>query len=283
MTNRNKGILYMIISSLFLALNATAIKLLNEIPTMEKMFFRNFIGFLVSGYLVIKSKKSFRGNNKKYLIYRSVLGFLGVSLYFYSIVHLPLADAVILNQLNPFFIIIFAALFLEEKVQKIQVPAISLAFLGLVFITQPQFSSKLFPVMVGILASIIIAIAFTMVRFLRLTDSPDLIIFYLSGISTIMSIPFLIFGKFILPNKYNIIPLLGVGTFSTLSQYFLTHAYRYAEAGDLSIYSYGTSIFSVFIGIILWREIPSLLSIFGLICILIAAYWNYKIKCKQYE
>ncbi|QUH19641.1 DMT family transporter [Alkaliphilus sp. B6464] len=278
MADRNKGILYMLASSLFFALMAGAVKFSGNIPTMEKVFFRNIVGFVVSGYMIFKSGESFRGNNTKYLSYRAILGFLGVVFYFYAIDNLPLADAVVLNQLNPFFIIILAAMFLGEKIKKLQIPAIILALIGVVFIAQPQFNYTILPAVVGILSSIFAASAYTMIRHLRLTDTPHMIVFYFTGISTIITIPFMVLGDFVMPDTVSFISLLTVGVFSTFAQYLMTHAYRYAEAGDLSIYSYGNTIFSIFIGIILWGEIPNLLSTLGVLCILTGAYLNYRAR-----
>lgn len=278
MTNRNKGIFYMTTSSLFFALMAAAVKFSGNVPTMEKVFFRNIVGFLVSGYFIYKSGKSFKGNNSKYLSYRAILGFLGVVFYFYAIGNLPLADAVVLNQLNPFFVIILAAIFLGEKIKKLQIPAIILALIGVLFVAQPKFNYTVMPAAMGILSSIFAASAYAMIRYLRLTDTPDMIVFYFTGISTVITIPFIIFGDFIMPDVTTLISLLAVGVFSTLAQYFMTHAYRYAEAGDLSIYSYGNTVFSILIGIILWREVPNLLSSIGVICILAGAYLNYLAK-----
>ena len=268
----------MIASSLFFALMAGAVKFSGNIPTMEKVFFRNIVGFVVSGYMIFKSGESFRGNNPKYLSYRAILGFLGVVFYFYAIANLPLADAVVLNQLNPFFIIILAAMFLGEKIKKLQIPAIILALIGVIFIAQPQFNYTILPAVVGILSSIFAASAYTMIRHLRLTDTPHMIVFYFTGISTIITIPFMVLGDFVMPDTVSFISLLAVGVFSTFAQYLMTHAYRYAEAGDLSIYSYGNTIFSIFIGIILWREIPNLLSTLGVLCILTGAYLNYRAR-----
>lgn len=276
MTDRNKGILYMILSSLFFALMAAAVKFAGDIPTMEKVFFRNILGFIVAGYMIFKSKESFKGNNTKYLLYRSIFGLLGVIFYFYAIAHLPLADAVILNQMNPFFVLILAAIFLGERIKKLQIPAIIIALVGVFFIAQPQFDYTIIPAVVGVLSAIFAAAAYTIIRHLRLTDSPHVIVFYFCGISTLITLPFLIFGEFVMPDMKALISLLAVGTFATIAQFLMTHAYRYAEAGDLSIYNYSSTVFSIFIGIVLWGEIPNTLSILGVILILTGAYLNYR-------
>jgi len=268
----------MVLSSLFFALTAGAVKLSGNVPTMEKVFFRNIVGFIISGYMILKSGQSFKGNNSKYLFYRAIFGFLGVVLYYYAISYLPLADAVVLNQLNPFFVIILAAIFLNERIKKLQIPAIMLALIGVVFIAQPQFNYTVVPAIMGILSSVFAASAYTTIRHLRLTDTPNTIVFYFTGLSTIATMPFMIFGDFIMPDITTLIALLAIGIFAIFAQLLMTTAYRYAEAGDLSIYSYGNTIFSIFIGIILWGEIPNILSTLGVTLVLSGAYLNYKAK-----
>lgn len=278
MSDRSKGILYMLASSLFFALMAAAVKFAGDLPTMEKVFFRNIIGVVVSAHAIIKSGEGFKGNNTKYLTYRALLGFLGVVFYFYALGHLPLGDAVVLNQMNPFFVIIFAALFLGERIKQLQIRAILVALVGVVFVSQPQFDYTVIPAIAGLLSAVFAASAYTMIRYLSKTDTSNAIVFYFTAISTLLTIPFLIFGDFVMPTLLDLIILLAVGIFATFAQYFMTSAYSYAPAGDLSIYSYGNTVFSIFIGIFIWSEIPNYLSIIGVILILTGAYLNYRAK-----
>ncbi len=274
MENRNKGITLMILSSLFFALMAAAVKLSGDLPTMEKVFFRNIVGLAFTSYLIFKSKKSFVGTNKRYLFYRSLFGLLGVFLYFFAIDRLPLADAVVLNQMNPFFVLLLAAFFLKEKIRKLQFSAILLALMGVVFIVKPQFNLTVVPALVGLSSAFFAAAAYTIIRHLRLTDDPLIIVFYFTGLSTISAIPF--FGQFTMPSVNQFLTLLAVGIFATIAQFLMTYAYRYAEAGDLSIYSYGNTLFSIFIGIVIWREVPDIFSLMGILLILMGAYVNYR-------
>ncbi|WP_034327938.1 DMT family transporter [Alkaliphilus transvaalensis] len=274
MEQRNKGILLMILSSLFFALMAASVKLAGDLPTMEKVFFRNIIGLGVSAYLIFKSKESFVGNNKRYLLYRSIFGLLGVFLYFYAIAKLPLANAVVLNQMNPFFVLILAAVFLKEGIRKQQVSAIFFAIAGVIFIVKPQLDFAIIPALIGLASAIFAALGYTLIRHLRLSDSPLVIVFYFTAFSTVSAIPF--FGQFVMPTPLQFLALISVGIFATTAQFLMTYAYRYAEAGDLSIYSYGNTMFSIFIGIILWQEIPDLLSLVGITLILSGAYLNYR-------
>lgn len=276
MTNRNKGILLMILSSLFFALMATAVKLSGEFPTMQKVFFRNVVGMVYSAYMILRSGAQFTGNNKPILFLRALLGLLGVFLYFYAIDRLPLANAVILNQMNPFFVLPLAALFLKEKIEKMQIGALIIALIGVVFIVRPGFSFDPLPGIAGLASAVFAAGGYTTLRYLRLTDPPQVIVFYFTALSTLSTLPF--WGEFLKPTFLQLILLLSVGAFATAAQYLMTYSYRYAEAGDLSIYAYGNTLFSIIIGLILWSEVPDLFSILGFSLILLGAYLNYRIK-----
>jgi drug/metabolite transporter (DMT)-like permease len=275
MKDRNKGILLMILASFCFALMASAVKYTGELPTMQKVFFRNLIGMIISGYIILKSGGSFKGRNRGGLIFRSLFGLIGVFLYFYALDQIPLSDAVVLNQMSPFFVVVLSAWFLKEPIRKFQVPAIILALVGVIFIIRPEFNATIIPSLIALMSALFAAAAYTTIRHLRLTDKPQVIIFYFTAFSVIVAIPFMLLGRFQWPTGLEFLGLLGVGIFATGAQFLMTYAYRYAEAGDLSIYSYGKTLFSTLIGAVIWLEIPDGYSIIGILLILTGAYTNY--------
>jgi len=275
MENKSKGIILMLLSSLLFAFMAASVKATGNIPLAEKIFFRNILGFLIALYLVKKNKKSILGNDKKFLLLRSLCGLLGVAGYFFALSKMPLADTVILNRLSPFFVLIFSGIFLKEKVEKHQLFALILAFIGAGFIIKPQFNMSMLPALIALISALFAGAAYTVIRHLRLTDSPETIILYFTAISSIITLPFMIFGGFVIPNSYELLQLLLLGVFATTAQFLMTNSYRHAPAGELSIYSYANILFSALIGVIIWSEIPDNLSMVGGITILIAGYINY--------
>lgn len=108
---QKKGITFILLSSLFFALMAATVKFLGDMPTAEKIFFRNLIGIFIALTLVKKTGSSLVGNNKKLLVLRSLFGLLGIAAYFYALANMKLSDAVILNKMSPFFVMIFASIF----------------------------------------------------------------------------------------------------------------------------------------------------------------------------
>ncbi|MFN2340681.1 MAG: DMT family transporter [Halanaerobium sp.] len=281
MENRKKGITYILLSSLFFALMAAAVKFLGDMPTAEKIFFRNLVGVFVAFSLVKKSGSSLIGNNKKLLILRSIFGVLGIAAYFYALANMKLSDAVILNKMSPFFVMVFAALFLKEKITKKQLIALVTAALGAMLVIRPGFDSNLIPALIALLSSIFAGIAYTIVRQLRKTDSAATVVFYFSLFSTLAMIPFMISGSFVIPTAVQALALLALGLFATAAQLFMTNAYRHAEAGELSIYTYANIVFSSIFGLVLFQEIPDIFSVLGAVLIISAGYLNYRAKEKE--
>ncbi len=278
MENRTKGIFYILMSSLFFALMAAAVKFLGDIPTAEKIFFRNLIGVAAAFVIVKRRNETLVGNNVKLLILRSTFGLLGIAAYFYALSQIKLSDTVILNKMSPFFVVIFAALFLKEKITKKQIIALITAAAGAVFVIRPGFDSNIFPALIALLSSLFAGIAYTIVRELRKTDSAATVVFYFSLFSTLAVIPFMLRGNFIVPQGSEILALLGVGVFATTAQLFMTNAYRHAEAGELSIYTYANIVFSSLLGMLFFQEIPDLMTVIGGVLIITAGYINYRSK-----
>ncbi|MBN2618840.1 MAG: EamA family transporter, partial [Spirochaetales bacterium] len=126
MKNKTKALIFILVSTLSFTFMSVTIKYIQTIPVFEKVFFRNLISLFISLHLIIKSKPKKLSNylgkieNQKFLLARSILGFLGVVLNFYTITYLKLADSQILNRISPIWVAIFALLFLKEKLNKTQ-------------------------------------------------------------------------------------------------------------------------------------------------------------------
>src|SRR5699024_8251991 len=167
-SDRNKGIILMLISSLGFSFMALFVKMAGDIPTLQKTFIRNAVSMVIAFGFVVYYKERFFGKreNQKYLLLRSTLGALGVILNFYAIDHLVLADADMLNKMSPFVTIIFAAIFLREYVLRYQITSIVIAFLGTLFIIKPSFDLDMVPYLAGIASAVFAGGAYTVLRLL---------------------------------------------------------------------------------------------------------------------
>lgn len=279
-----KGVFFIIMSAFGFALMSAFVKLAGDIPSIQKTLFRNIVSCLVALFFVIKNKQLFFGKkeNQKALILRSTLGTLGILFNFYAIDYLILSDSNMLNKISPFFVIIFSAIILKEKVNKTQIIAIIIAFLGALFIIKPTFQVHLVPYLAGIFGAVFAAGAYTCLRYLGNKENHYTIVFYFSLFSTLVIAPFVVFNFQPMSVKQLIYMLLA-GIFASMGQFGVTLAYKYAPAREISIFDYSNIIFSAILGFFLFNAIPDKFSIIGYLIIFGASYYMFKQNKKKIE
>ena len=271
----------MLVSSLAFACSAAAVKLSGDLPIFEKVFFRNILAVIIAFITLYRQKDPIFGKkeNQKYLLLRSFLGVIGMVLYFYAISNLYLADSAMLHKLFPFFVTIFAAIFLREKLSIIQIPALVIVFLAALLIIKPRFDYTIFPALAGFGTAVISGGTYTLVRFLRNREKPATIVFYFSFVSLVILSP-LVLLEYKTPTLTQWLYLLMIGVFGAVGQFSLTYAYRYGKASEIAIYNYSNIIFAAFIGFLLWQEIPDVLSIIGGSIIIITSLYFFMFHSK---
>ena len=276
LSNRTKGVLFIIMSAFGFAMMSAFVKLSGDLPSFQKTFFRNITSCIIAFILIIVNKESFFGKleNQKTLILRSVFGTLGIVFNFYSIDKLVLSDANMLNKLSPFFVIIFSALFLKEKINIKQGLAIIVAFIGALFIIKPQFNFDIIPSLIGVLGAICAAAAYTCLRALGGKEKYYTIVFYFSFFSTIAILPFMLI-VYKEMSMLQFVYLILAGIFASIGQFGITIAYKYAKAKEISIFDYSNILFSAIISIVLFNVIPDYLSVIGYIIIFAVSLYMF--------
>ncbi|MBR5202251.1 MAG: DMT family transporter, partial [Clostridia bacterium] len=274
--DKTKGIIYIIISAFFFALMGLFVKLSGDLPTIQKSFFRNFVAMIFAFFLITKNKEWAlpKGKNIGFLLIRAIAGTGGILCNFYALSNMNLADASMLNKLSPFFAVIFSFFFLKEKANLKQIIAVTMAFIGALFVMKPSFSFEAIPAFSGFLGGLGAGLAYACVR--KLTQNGfkgSLIIFYFSAFSCIVTLPWLIFD-FTPMSTTQWLYLILAGLSASGGQYFITTAYSKAPAKEISIYDYSQIIFTTLLSLIVFGDLPDALSFVGYTIIVAAAIFN---------
>lgn len=248
------------------------VKLLKNIPLMEKVFFRNIISLIIAFVIIKKDNLRYLGlkENRHLLFYRFLFGFSGVILFFYTTSEMMAADAAMLNKLSPIFVTIFAHMFLKEKINKTNIISLILSFAGAVLVIKPSFSMSVLPASSGLVSAALSGAAYIFITAIGEKESIYTTVFFFSLLSVLSSIPFFLYS-FVVPSLTDLFLLIALGTLAAAGQIAMTYAYKYSEASDISIYDYTNIIFSSFLGFIFLSELPDIYSIFGGVLIISAA------------
>lgn len=273
MRSTTKGMLWILASALGFATMSAFVRLSGDIPFYQKAFFRNLVAVIAALPAFLKAKKPQPSIPWGLLLLRSSLGIVGLLCNFYAIDRLALSDASMLNNLSPFFTIVFSFLFLKEKVSLRQVLLVILAFMGALLIIQPSmdFSQRLLACLVGLLGGMGAGSAYAVVRALGKRGVPAaLIVLFFSVFSTLILLPFQLIHR-MEASWIQILWLLLAGLAATMGQIGVTRAYSYAPASRISIFSYANVAFSAVYGLVLFSQRPDGMSLLGYFVIMLSA------------
>lgn len=270
MSQKNKGVCCILLSSFSFALMNLFVRMSGDLPSIQKSFFRNFVAMLFALFILMKERPEIKldGKSKKYLFLRSFCGTIGILCNFHAVDHLVLADASMLNKMSPFFAILFGILILKEKINLFQGLCVATAFIGTLFVIKPTPSNlACFPAFIGLLGGLGAGIAYTYVRALgtRGVKGP-FIVFFFSAFSCICTLPFLLFDYHPMTlQQFGILLLAGLAAAG--GQFTITAAYTFAPAKEISVYDYSQIIFSAVLGFFVFGQVSDALSWLGYLII----------------
>ena len=283
MSERTTGAVLMCTSAFLFSAMQIPISLSGTtIPIMEQVFFRNIVTLILSFILIMRSGGSLFGTkkNQPLLFVRSAFGFLGLITQFYAVAHANQGDVSTMMKLSPFMITLWAAIFLKEKIRKVQVPALLIAFLGAAFVANPAFNSNLFPLFMAFLCAFFSSVSYTLLAYFKNKVDGMTIIMHFSTFCVLACIPFMIFD-FVMPTFKELLLLLLIGVFGGFGQIALTYAYRLATAAEISIYNYSGIVFSIILGYVFLGEVLDVTSVIGCALVIIAALITYIFSGKK--
>lgn len=273
LTQKNRGIICIILSAFSFALMGMFLKLAGDLPSIEKSFFRNLVAAVIAFVMLIRSREKvqIQKRNLHWFILRSLFGTLGIFCNFYAVDHLMLSDASSLNKLSPFFVIVFSYLVLKEKITPAQCACVAAAFVGSLFIVKPSFATGITPAsVIGFCGGMFAGFAYTCVRKLGLRgEKGPMIVFFFSMFSMLACIPFLIADFHPISGK-QLLFLMLTGLAAAGGQFGITAAYTYAPGREISVYDYTQIMFSAILGFFFFGQVPDGWSFFGYFVIIAA-------------
>jgi len=274
----------MLISALCLSFMASLAKVLSaNLPTIEIIFFRNFVGIILICLTFFKSPLKQSGGMPLLLIFRAIVGLIAMLSFFYNIANTSLANAVTYSRMSPIFTAIFALWFLKEKIGSKGWVAIALGFAGMLLVMQPHGLVFQKAHLFGFLNALCAALAFTSIRELKKYYDTRIIVLSLMGFGIIITFflmiltPYLssnffsfVMGEFVMPSSIDWIYIIGIGITTSLGQVYMTKAYSVTKAGIVGATSYSLILFSLIIGLILGDNLPNLLGFLGILAIILS-------------
>jgi drug/metabolite transporter (DMT)-like permease len=267
----------MLLSALAFSLMSVFVKAAGgRLPSQEIVFARAVVSTLLSVWMLRRAGVDPWGNDRRGLVTRGLLGFVGLTFVYYSLTHLPIAAATVIQYLHPMFTALLAALVLRERVGAKLAWVTALSFGGLVAVAQPwaHVTERLDPLAVAVAVggAFFSAAAYVAVRKISATEHPLVIVFYFPLISLPLALLFA--GDWVWPVGLEWLWLAGVGVFTQLGQVYLTLGLTRESAGRATALSYTQVVFAAVWGVVFFGEIPDGWTLAGAALIMVGALVN---------
>lgn len=267
------GIRYMLISVVGFSLMNLMVKSLSGLPATELVLFRSIVSLILSYAIIRKKKLPPFGVNKKFLLMRGVFGVTALTLYFYTLVRLPIGAASTIQYLSPIFTAFFAIYILKEPMRPIQWLFFLVSFLGIVFIKgfDPNITPTL--LLMGIGSAVFSGLAYNAIRKVKDTDHPAVVVFYFPLIATPVMAIWSIFD-WVTPTWEQVGLMVLMGVFTQVAQIYMTKAYQASEVNKIAPLKYVGILFALGFDVFLFDVIYSPWVLLGIGLVILGVLLN---------
>ena len=236
----------------------------NNMSVINVIFLRGLItSMIILLYLKFYEKKNILNifKNQKYH-QRGIYEVLTAICFFTALILLPVAEVYTLLMTNPFFVTIFAFLFLKEKVGIRRWTAVIIGSIGVICVITPQNLNFNLLFIFPIISAIFLTIRDIATKGIVTKTNSFEIIFITSILMTLFSGIGSIFLEFTFKIEY--LPNLFISSmFLTVAYIFSVLTIFYAPLSLTASSRYSVIVFGIIFGYLILNEVPSLNMLIG--------------------
>jgi len=269
-----QGALWLVSGGFIFTSNSAMIRLLSaEVESVQTAFFRAFFSVLLLAPMMLTGRvKPWQSQRIQGHFWRTAMGTTSMVLGFYAVSMLPLADATALAFSQPLFSVVLAALVLREKVRWRRWSATIVGFIGVLVMVRPGSGSLQPGAAVALLNALASATSILLVRRLSDSEKPLMILTQFALFSTLLLAgPAIWFWKW--PSAWGWALAIGVSISATIGQYFWVQAFAVGEMSAVAPFDYLRLPFAVFVGWMIWSEMPVIWTYVGAAIVIASALY----------
>ena len=249
------GIAWMVFTGVLFVMVTGLVKYLGPtMPAPQAAFLRYALGLiLLVPMLPFREGLRLQKHQLRLSVWRGVLHSGAVTLWFFAMARIPIADVTAMNYMAPIYVTIGAALFLGERLALRRLGAIAFALLGVIIILRPGFREIGAGHMAMVLATLFFGASYLLAK--RLTDEmpAELVVVLLSVIVTIALLPMALV-VWVPPSGFDLIILFLVACIATLGHYTMTLAFKATSISVTQPVIFLQLVWAVTLGVVVFGE-----------------------------
>lgn len=249
------AILWMLLTGLcFVGVNIGAKYIGGDLPAAESAFLRFVLGlvFIIPVWKTLVSTRLTRQQWKLFTI-RGIAHTAAVTLWFFAMAQIPMAEVTALNYMNPIYVTLGAALFLGEKLAFRRLAAIGVAMIGALIILRPGLRVLEAGHFAMLISAACFAVSYLVVKRVS-SEVPPAIVVAILSISLTIGLAPLAIAVWVPPTLGQIGILFVVAALATLAHYSMTKAFAAAPLTVTQPVVFLQLVWAVIFGVILFDE-----------------------------
>lgn len=205
---------------------------------------------------------------------RGVLGTVTLVMNFTALSLLPLAENTAIGFAAPVLTLVFAILFLGEKVRLFRWAAVGLGLVGVMVVIWPQLDRssgddlRALGALLALGAACTAALVKIVLRKMVVQETTPSIVFYFALTATLVAS--VTAPGWVWPEPRIAVMLVATGLLGGVGQLLMTASYRYADASALAPFWYVQLFFASAIGYLFFGEIPGSATLLGALLVIAA-------------
>jgi len=269
-----QGAAWLVSGGFIFTSSGVMIRLLSEqIESVQTAFFRAVLSVLMLMPLMLSGRvhpwasKRLAGH-----FWRTVAGTVSMVLGFYAVSMLPLADATAIAFSQPLFSVVVAAAMAGEKVRWRRWTATVVGFAGVLVMVQPGAGSLQLGALVALANAATVAFSILLVKRLSDSETPLMILTQFAIFSTLLlALPAIWVWRW--PDVWGWTLAVGIASSATIGQYFWVQAFKAGEMSAVAPFEYLRLPFAVFVGWLIWGEMPVIWTYVGAAIVIASALY----------
>lgn len=230
---------------------------------MEIVFFRCVVSAIACLISLQGKEVNLLGNNRLLLFLRGASGTTALFCFFITIQNVPLASGVTLSYTSPIWTTILAIFILNEPVKGLQWIFYAVSFCGVFVIKGFDSNFPTIYFVTGLSAAFFSGVAYNLVRSLKESEHPIVIVFQFQVVGIIAGFIYVMFD-WKTPMGWDWLMLAATGILTQIGQVFLTKALQAEAVGQVSIINYTGVIYAIFFGWLVFDEMLTLQELAGI-------------------
>lgn len=228
-----------------------------------------FAWFAIATTLAILRPRLTRPDLKTHA-FRTLCGWMGVTLMFAAAARIPLSDATAISFLNPIFGMILAIPLLGERVGPWRWLAAAIAFVGALILIRPGTEAMQPAAFLALGAAVAMGVELIFIKRLSGAERPLQILFVNNSLGLVLS-TLAVIAVWSAPTPAQWAALAGLGTAMACAQACFVNAMARAEASFVTPFSYLTLVFAALYDAVIFGVLPGAASLTGAVVIVAGA------------